>query len=218
MNPLQPEEFPMTALERLKYIALDPVDIRRNFLLLTRFHFSDSVHYGPMTELSDLVYTRNPTTNNTLSIELSFINPMEEGKNAENLPAIRVHGGDWVFKKADLGQHAKRTDAGEELARQEVTTAVRIVHMARSPEVAAMLATQTVGFYGAIGRDLIHAMNLTSFDIAQMSNVNIMTGEDKQNVTYRVDVLINLTFNCIWSSLIESKRIKTISFSALKQL
>jgi hypothetical protein len=205
-------------LDKLETYALDPVDIRRIMLLFLRTHFSDAAHYMNVPELSDITYKSDDK--GVLHIAIGdVIGDKKCSENVNRVPAIMVVSKDMVFgQKSISGGFVSRAKDGTRESCNDVTTEMEIQHIANSADMALLLATQTAGSLLGFSQVFLHKMKLSAFDVIAMSAPNLVSNPSEHtNRRYMVSVMCRMKYNFTWSTLLDNKLIKTISFAASRE-
>lgn len=205
---------------RMSQFALDPVDLRRNLLLMLKVHFSDPNHYGPMFELRDIYYKgADSKDHDNLHLSLNYVEgDKKDLKNVSRIPAIHIEVEDWDFQQNDIGNFNTVDSHGNPVYRKQVSTACRVRHFSRSADTSLMLATQSAGFLSAQSQYLKEAWQLAKFDIVKLTKPQLVSIPNDEEKTYEVDVFLQLAFNFVWTVYSDSKLIKTISFAKALEL
>ena len=186
---------------------LDPVSMRRIFLLLTRNHFSDPSFFGNVPdEFKKFRYDDNDR-NTTLRVELDYAFDPEE---VEQPTSIFVGVSDVNTTKSVLDSfESNNTDNS---GKQNVDTdscAITFSHISKSPDTALKLGVISKGFYQGMRQLLKERLGFRGYTVAKLTAPTKVT-EGTTRDYYRVDLSINVVFSSNWTTLIESHRVKRI--------
>lgn len=191
---------------------LDPVRLRRIFLLLTREHFSNPENHIN-NYLLDYKYTDEPATR-SLDVDLDFTYDTEEiGKK----PAIFVGTGPFAFKKQVINNSIEDSqDDSAHFFSTQCTTSIKIKHVTTAADLSMLLATQSLNFFGCIREHLMGLIpGVLQYEITQLSPPTLI--EATKIRIFQCDLDIALAFDTLWSSYVESHRIKDIIFEPVQK-
>ena len=205
--PKDLNEFNLTALLEEEGF-LDPVRLRRIFLMLTREHFSNPENYLNES-LKPIVYN-DSSDQSSLDIDLDFIYDADEiGKK----PAIYIGTTPFNFKKQVINNaSASSDDNSVEFYTTECTTAINIRHITTAADLSLQLATQSVNFFGCLRAHLMSMIpGILQYEIAQLTPPALI--EQSKIRVFQSNITINFAFNSLWASSIEGHRLKRIIFT-----
>jgi len=210
----------VTFFERMQSILLDPVDLRRNMLVMIKTFYLDPAHYGPLADELSTIYYKPKDKHSPLSIQLGAVEGDEHSfLNNSNIPAITINCGPWMFQQQNVGSRDDRPQGKDnESYRKTVDTELRVSHFTRSPDTSLLLGTLTVGFLLGISDDIKLSWALNKFEVGSLTEPKLVSNNNEQEKVYQVDVSTKMNFNFQWEPFIDTKLIKTISFSASKEL
>jgi hypothetical protein len=198
----------------MSYLAeesLDPVTLRRVFLLATRQLFSDPENYGSLrARLDRYVYSEDLKTS-TLPVELDF-----EYNAVELQPrhAIYVGVGDIGFSSQVLDH---RADISEDRAKvtytQAASTALRLRCVAPVADEPLYLATVASAYYMAMSRVFMVNLGLSRFDLATLSAPQLVDKAPTRMFEVQFAAKLDFHFNIV--STLEGQRLKTFQLTTL---
>jgi len=198
-------------LDKLSYDQLDPVQLRRVFLLLSRACFNSKDAYDLTSELKDpeIVYN-DKASKRTIDVELDFLYDPEK-VNEE--PCVYVGLGDISFERKGVGDVSGISeDNSTYYYACESSVPLFLRHVSASPDMSYLLANHSLLFYLAMKRLLLSNIpGLGDIKLQTMSKVNINQVEQKRS--FRTDVTFILSVIFSWASTSEDHRIKDIPFS-----
>lgn len=185
---------------------LDPVSMRRIFLLLTRNHFSDPSFFGNVPdEFKKFKYSDN---NSRIRIELDYtFNPEE----SDQPTSIFVGVSDISTKKQVVDSF--ETNNEDNSGKQNVDTdqgAIVISHTSKSPDTALKLGVISKAFYQGIGPLIKDKLGFRGYTVSKLSAPTQKIDGATRDF-YRVDLIINVVFSSNWTTLIESHRLKRVA-------
>lgn len=185
---------------------VNPVLLRRIFLLIFREHFSDPNNYG-LDEIKDLYY--DGTEQSPLDIKLDFTYSSEDiGKK----PAIYIGLGNFAFKNQVIDDYAgSSADNSTIYSTTQGTTNIIIRHLSMSSDLSLALATQSLHLAGGI-RNLIveNFPSLLDYSVSSLTPPALVDPEKIK--IFQSNLTLNIAFNMTWTTTIEGLRIKTIAF------
>jgi hypothetical protein len=191
---------------------LDPVSLRRIFLLLTRNHFaSPEDNFGGVpTAFKKFKYSDDPKEK-TVHVDLDYL---YKENDTERRPAVFVGVGDFDFETVVLDHYA---DKSEDNATTEyvnmASTQIVLSHVALSPDEASMLGTISASFYLGIRPAIKNALGTSEFDVKKLTKAKPIKGPDAADTQFRSDLIISLRWDNTWETHTESHRVKKISFN-----
>lgn len=189
---------------------IDPVILRRIFLILTRNHYAQPSYFGRVPDSYRNFKYSDLSSESSLKIELDYA---FDPKATEQPQGIYVGVGDVKTQKQVVDSYA---GAPPDLSgRQHVdtdSTIVTLTHVSKSPDEALQMGVISKGFFQGM-RDLIKGkLNLRGYQVVALTSPR-MVEADSQNTGYRVDLAIQLTFSSNWQTQIESHRIKKVDLN-----
>lgn len=190
--------------------GLDPVSLRRIFLLLTRNHYSDPAYFGNLPpSFKSFRYNDNPR-DSKLRIELDYA---FDPKNQEQPTGIYVGIGDVQSSSRVMDDfNSNNEDLSGATRHQLDQTQILISHVSASPDEALTMGVVSKAFYQGIGPLLRQRFrNIAGYRVISLSKPNRI--EEKGNNTYyKVDLSIGLAIPSEWETTVESLRVKRINF------
>ena len=186
---------------------LDPVRLRRIFLMLARYHFSSSGNYID-PELSDIVYD-DDNQKSTLDIDLDFTYDSEEiGRK----PSIYIGTAPFQFQKQVVDNFSEVSEDRSIVASTtQCSSALSIRHITTAADLSLSLATQSLNFFGTLRPYILAELpGILAYEVSQLAPPAMV--EDTKIRVFQSNVEIKLAFNTMWLSYIESLRIKNIMF------
>lgn len=198
----------------MSYLAqesLDPVALRRVFLLATRQLYSDPLNYGDLSEKLSRFVWRPELTDTTLPVELDFeYNPVE----LQPRHAVYVGIGDCGFSTVVLDHRADISDDRAKVTyMQAATTTFRLRYVSPTPDEALYLATVGAAYYMAMSRVFVRNLGLSRFDLQALSAPQLI--DKAPTRLFEVSLVSNLAFNFNIVSTLEGQRLKTFQLSTL---
>lgn len=185
--------------------SLDPIVLRRVFLLAARSLFSDAKNYGEYAEeLSRFVYSEDKVKS-TLDVELDYL------YNPEKLsPRHAVYVGitDFDFKSEYLNHHMTTSEDGASVVLgQPTTTGVVIRCVTPMPDEALRLSTVSMSFLLGMRRMFMEQLELSRFDLQKVTAPALI--DKAPTALYVSTAAAALAFNFEVTSYVEGHRIKT---------
>lgn len=213
-TPTTPTTTQSEVLDFLKTTyQLDPVSLRRIFLLLLRNHYSDpGAHFGLVPDAFKTFKYADDPSDRVVDIDLDYLYAQH---TMGRVPAIYVGLDDVAFGNVNvLDQYA---GASDDRATQSYADTARThliaLHRAKTPDEALSMGVVTFGFLNGIRQLLQARLGLHSFLVTGLTKPVTVKGEDGSNEKeYSVRVNAHLSFSSDWSTNVESHRIKKISF------
>lgn len=185
---------------------VDPVILRRVFLVLIRSHFSNARNFNT-ADIKNMIYDSTPES--ALDIKLDYTYDAEDiGKK----PVIYVGTGPFQFKNQAIGDYAGINDDGSVTSNTaECTTSIEIRHISMSADLCLALATQTLNLIGA-SKDMIlsELPNMLDYQLSVLTPPALIDPEKIK--VFQSNITLNLAFNMTWTTVLESLRIKNIVF------
>lgn len=189
--------------------SLDPVVLRRIFLLATQTLFSNPENYGESAEdLSRYLFSEDESKR-TLAVELDYVyNPALLSARH----AVYVGCSDMDFNAHVLNNNAGiNDDRSATVSNQQATTTVGIRFVTPLPDESLRLATVALGYYAGMRVKFMEELGLLRFDLVKISSPSLV--EKAPTALYEVTLAIRLAFNFEITSFVEGHRIKTFSVS-----
>ena len=188
---------------------LDPVSLRRIFLLLTRNHFADPENnYGGVPKAFKSFKYSDNDKERTLHIDLDY--DYDEAQT-EKRPIIFVGIKDFIFSKEVIDNFK---DISDDNSKKDyvnlMATQVILRHVAMTPDEALMLGTLSTSFFLGIRSELLNKLSLAKFEIKSLSPPINIKGEDSADTQFKTDLLIDLVYHNSWETNSQSHRIKKI--------
>jgi hypothetical protein len=184
---------------------VDPVLLRRIFVLFARDLFSDPDNYAEYTSLRDLVYT-DVKSSRTLDVDLDFIYDPEE---ISKKPSVYVGTDDYAFKKQVIDNYNETPSDSVTSVTAETSTRVIIKHISTEVDVSLMLATLSTNYFTAIRPIMFkHIPHILSYETQMLSKPNLIEGSKIK--AFQTNVTIGLAFNAAWTIIEESHLIKSV--------
>jgi len=186
---------------------LDPVRMRRIFLMLARYHFSEPSNYID-PELVPIIYN-DDSQKSTLDVDLDFTYNSEEiGRK----PAIYIGTSPFQFEKQVVDNlNEVSEDRSIISTTTQCSTSISIRHITTAADLSLSLATQSIGFFGNIRPYVMSEIpGILAYEVSQLTSPAMV--EDTKIRVFQSNVELKLAFNTIWLTYIESLRIKSIMF------
>jgi hypothetical protein len=187
--------------------SLDPVILRRIFLLATQTLFSNPENYGESAEDLSRYKFSEDEAERTLSVELDYVyNPA----NLSARHAVYVGCGNMDFAAHVLNNNAGiNDDRSATVSNQQASTTVGIRFVTPLPDESLRLATIAMGYYAGMRIKFMEELQLLRFDLVQISAPSLV--EKAPVALYEVTLAIRLAFSFEVTSFVEGHRIKTFS-------
>jgi hypothetical protein len=199
--------FEQEFFETLK-LPLSPTTLRRIFLLLLRFHYSDPDNYGDLKPLmGDLIYVDSEGDEGSLDIELlSIFDPRKRDPG----PGIFVGFQPFTFKKPGVNYDAgTNNDGSAQYAVMTVDAQLIIKHISTLMDSTTIMGEATTAFLFGIRPMLMQRLCLRGFDIVSMTDAKQI--EKAPDRTFECNVVININFDYVMTTNVESHRIKKVA-------
>lgn len=187
---------------------VDPLTLRRIFLLLTRNHFAQPNFFGNVPEpFRRLTYDDDPKKA-AVRIELDYNFDWETAQAAN---AIFIGVGDVTSNKQVMDSF----EAGNEdlSGRKNVDTdrtRVTISHLSKDADSALAMGIVSKGFFQGMRQLIKQQLGLRGYQVVGLSEPKEIKKGDEIDY-YRVDLVIDLVINSAWTTILESHRIKKIN-------
>lgn len=187
---------------------VDPVTLRRIFLLLTRNHYAQPSYFGDVPEsFKKFKYTDDvKTTSVRVELDYNF-----DWESAQVPNAIFIGVGDVTTTKQVMDSFEQpNTDRS---GRDNVDTdrvSVVISHLSKSADSALKMGVISKGFYQGMRQILKNKLGLRGYSVAALTKPKPVKKGDELEY-YQVDLVINLVINSAWQTSIESHRLKKIN-------
>ena len=195
-------------LGKLGYDYLNPTQLRRTFLLLTRacFRSTDFTDFDGDLANPPIVYDENPKKR-TLDVELDYLYDAEK---VGEVPSIYVGLGDVNWTRQVIGDYAGHSEDNSQMfSADRADTMLHLRHIAESGDMAYLLANQSMTFYLAMTRLLMSNIpGLGSFRTKQLSKINLVQQEETRH--FRVDLMFDITIMFGWHDILEGHRLKEV--------
>ena len=191
-------------------VSLDPISLRRIFLLLTRNLYADPEnHFGYSNpEFKKFKYSDN-IDERAVAIDISF----DDDPRAEAGPELEIdiHFGPFKVEPILLDKYVSTTDTNKDRQYNDrITTQMIIQHRAFRPDDALGMGYITANFYTGIRKLLQERLFLLNFQVDQISDVK--RENEEANAIYKVDTISTLVFNMDQDVSEESHKLRKISF------
>lgn len=185
---------------------LDPVLLRRIFLLYVRDLYSDTKLYGHLEELKNLVYSPDKKLR-TLDVDLDYVYDPEE---IAKRPSVYVGVGGITFQKQAINNFAGSYHDGQTLSTMEMKTSVVFKHMSNYVDVSLNLASLTANHLAGI-RPVVHQRfpAILSYELASISAPSLVEGSKVR--LFQTNTTFNMALNAGWEHLAEKILIKNIN-------
>jgi hypothetical protein len=208
-----PGQFSSQSLiDGLAGIAITPLTLRQIFVLLTRAHYSNPANFGAFQEkMSQFVWHQDPTRSR-LFVDYDW---NYDPANKDRRPAIFVGTGDVKFMKMVAGNLKEVTEdrAGSVEAN---LGAIRVVlrHIGATPNDSLALGEMSQQFFQLIRKLMLEKAKLHSYDVTGLlSSRPFQKGPAEADKEFVCDLTIDLLYNSVWMTLVESHPIKTVGFA-----
>jgi hypothetical protein len=186
---------------------IDPVSLRRIFLILTRNHFADPNYFGEVPpSFKKFVYSDN-NNKRTVKVDLDYsFNP----EKTEQETAIYVGVGDVESTDQVMNNFVKST---EDLSgRENVQTdkcVVTIRHVSPSADEALIMGVISKGFFQGMRQHIKARLCLRGYSVLKLGKP-VPVNEDSADSLYQCDLTIGVTMDSNWVTSSESHRVKRI--------
>lgn len=183
--------------------------LRRIFLLLMRFHFSDSNNYGDLREiLKTMVWTDTEETT-AMDVELMGVfNPSVLIRR----PAVYVGFRNMKFSKKVIADYAGQSvDTATRYLVKAVDTQLVVRSVAADEDMVSAMSDTVLAFLFGM-RDMLFCKlqpQLMAMDIAEMTDPEIV--EKSPERRFQCDVLTSLSFNYMINTNLESHPVKKVA-------
>lgn len=206
-NPVHPDGDIFTTLASCYQI--DPVVLRRVFLLLTRNHYAQPSYFGRVPDSYRAFMYSDDSSESSLKIELDYA---FDPRATEQPTGIYIGVGDVKTQKQVIDSYAGApADLSGHQHVDTDTAAVSLTHVSLSPDEALQMGVISKGYFQGM-RDLIKGkLGLRGYQVVALTAPRMIEADSK-NTGYRVDLVLQLTFSSNWQTQIESHRIKKVSF------
>jgi len=198
-------------LSKLGYSDINPVQLRRIFLLITRECFSSEDMYDMDEELRDpaVVYDESPKKRK-VDVELDYLYDAEK---VDEVPTVYVGIGDIKFQRKVVGDmHSVSKDNSTKYYANQSDTNLHLRHVSTSPDMSLLLANHTAGFYLAMKNLLLSNIpGMGDFRLDSISSVKLVQAEKAR--VFRTDVIFGMTTMFSWTTDREDHTLKDIPFS-----
>lgn len=202
-------DYDPTLIETLwsSQMVLEPVAMRRLFFMLSSFHFSDPDNFGDVPEsYKRFVYTPNAKDS---SVRI-FMDYNYDENNLHTGSNIYVGLTDFNFNVAVLDSYSQSSDDRATTSSVDRARSVLILrHVSKDPDEALTMAVLHAGFYRGFRDKIKKHFNFDTFDVANMTQPRLLKSDGKDR-RFRVDINVNLGFECVWNTNVESHRIKNV--------
>lgn len=187
---------------------VDPLSLRRIFLLLTRNHFAQPNYFGRVPEpFRELQYDDDPKKSR-VRIELDYNFDWE---TAQTPNGIFIGVGTVQSTKGVLDSFERSND--DRSGRENVDTdkvRVTLSHVSKSADAALQMGVISKGFFQGMRQLIRQRLGLRGYQVTALSEPKEIKKGDELDY-YRVDLAIDLIINSAWETVIESHRIKKVN-------
>jgi hypothetical protein len=199
-------------IESLHRVAINPITIRKIFLLLTRVHYSDADNYGAYKpQLSNFVWSKDPAIVK-LYIDFDYnYDPLKMDRR----PAIYVGTSDIDFKQVvvDNSKNMSEDRSAEEYVK-EASTNIIIRHIGKTPDESWALGDLSLQYYLGIRKMLQERLKVSKLEVIKlMASKPFERTTQQADQQFIVDLLVNLQYNAAWLTMREGHRIKTVTYA-----
>ena len=198
-------------LDGLRDLVITPYTLRRAFLLLARFHYSDPSHYGILSKkLKNFVWSQDENKR-SLRIDLDY---EYDPKKKDERPAIFVGCRDINYSRiVSDNQKSQSEDLASEEYVKDGDTAIIIRHIGGTPDEAFQLSDLSAQFFLGIRKIMIEHVKLKGYEVqSQLSSRPFERASEQADQQFICDLIIAIKFNAIWNVFRESQRLKTIGW------
>jgi len=193
-------------------ISLDPVSLRRIFLILTRNLYSDPTHYGESNpDFKKFIYCADA---NECTVQIRYDYDDDPNVDAATFSKSNIYVGvsGFQFNKNVIDKYySVNDDRSTETFAERVATNIVIRHQAKNPDDVLALGYLTANFYAGIRKKLIDCMHLSIFELNELSPIQLVSQPTEEDRTYQVDLSIDMVFTFTQDISQESHRIKKIA-------
>lgn len=208
--------FDAVIAEELEGMALDPVNLRRLMLMLTRAHFSNPANYGPLYREEYRNFRWEDSDNSPMMIEPDML---EDIGVEERPPAIYVGLGDISFAKEVIDYHVAATESTSGNHRTSgAVTQIILQCVSRRADEALALAAIASGFFSMVREPLKNRVAaMRDMRMEQISRVAKVDPKEPKSAA-KSDLTLRFLYDFNWTTEVESHTIKTITFDRWKQM
>lgn len=183
--------------------------LRRIFLLLMRFHFSDSNNYGDLRDvLKNLIWTEVPETT-AMDVELMGVfNPSILVRR----PAVYVGFQNMKFNKNVVGDYAGQSaDTSAHYLVKTVDTQLVVRSVAQDEDMVSAMSDTALAFLFGMRDMLFNKLRpqMRSLDVTAMEDPKLV--EKSPERRFQCDVITTLNFNYTIDVSLESHPVKKIA-------
>jgi hypothetical protein len=197
----------LSLLDMLGYQNMDPVHLRRIFVLLLREIYSVPENLeNPELKNPAIIYSEKETER-TLDIDLDFLYDPER---VAARPGIYVGLGPINFEKKVIGDDAGLSEDNSTRYYECMSNvALNIRHISTAPDFSYLLATQTLmALLSARNLLFSNLSGLAAMEPKQVAQIQLSDPEPEKE--FRVDVVFNISFMFSWTTKLEGHRLKSI--------
>jgi hypothetical protein len=190
---------------------LDPVSLRRIFLLLVRNHYADPENnFGGVPDCFKQFKYSDNDKERQVNIELDYV--FNNYAMQESRPGIYVGFSDFQFQKQVINNYI---DVSDDMATETffslATTQLQVQHLSAEADEALQMATITTSFFRGLRKVLMaNLKGLKKFEVETLSKVALL--DDEADKHFQANMTARLVYHDDWETSIESHRIKKISF------
>lgn len=204
-------------VDGLSKIALNPLTIRKMFLLLLRAHYSDAENFGALKErMAQFVWSKDETAGQ-LYIEYDY---RFDASKKDRRPAIFCGTSDFNYL-ATAVNNTKETldDRSGEQSGKFISTTVIVRHVGKNAEDSLALAELTAAYFMGIRTMLQERVKVSKFDVVKLvTSRPFERTSEQQDEQFYADLIAEFSYVYIWNTIRESHRIKTIGFKSALEL
>ena len=206
-----------TQSEVLDYVTgayqLDPVSLRRVFLLLLRNHYaSPDTNFGNVPDVFKKFRYSDIDAERVLNVDLDYLFPSH---NIGKCPAVYVGVGDIQLDNVQVLDKFAGYSEDRSITKSSDTavTTVEVIHRTESPDEALALGMVTLSFLKGMRQVLQRKLGLHAMLVSGLSKPHLVKGTDgNEEQEYQAGVSARIAFPADWETNIESHRLKKVSF------
>lgn len=196
-------------LELIRQEHLDPVQLRRIFLLLTRDVYATERNFSSEELKVDPVKWSEEKRDRTLDVQLNFT---YENNVVNPKPAVYVGLGNTDFNRQAINDFSDRsTDNATTYYTKGSKVPLIFEHVSTSGDFSYLLANHTArSFSGLIPFCKRNIPPLTDMQLVQISAIQMRDKTDEKEFVTKVTFMLDAAFS--WNVTLESHRLKNLGF------
>lgn len=191
-------------------IQIDPITLRRIFLILIRNHYAEPINnFGGIPDsFKTFKYSDDPKER-TLDIQLDY---NYDSKKLDQKPCIYLGFGNFDFSKQVINNYMGNN---EDHSNTEFCNATKvnctIKHISAKADEALMLGVISAAFFRGIATTIRETLRLRGFEVVQLTQPRV--SDASTDTQFTVDLHMTLLYSSNWQTYSESHRIKKINYN-----